>query len=860
MLKKILKGIGIFLLVVIIALAAAPFLFKDKIQQLVLKSINEKVDAKVAFDDVHLSLFKSFPRANVTIDKLAIINKAPFEGDTLLYAGEVNLKMSVRELFKGDGEPMNIESFSSTNGVVNILFDKNGVGNFDIAIKDDKEKKDDSESKPFAMNIQNYEIENLRFTYFDERSKVKMVIDSLNHTGKGNFAASKLDLTTKTTAKVSLDMDKTNYMKNVKLDLDAVLGIDLENSKYTFKDNKALINQLPLEFDGFIQIVDAGQEYDLTFKTPTSSFKNFLGVIPEAYAGNLNTVKTTGDFKVSGFAKGLYSDKTIPKFNLAIASNNASFKYPDLPKSVENIVIDTKIINETGNLNDTYVNLDKLSFRIDQDVFNVQANVKNIVENPLVDAKLKGTINLGNVSKAYPVKLDTPLSGILKADVETKFDMKSVEANQYQNIQAMGNASITGFKYVDADKKTYTINTAAAQFSNQKINLQQLDMTTGKTDLKVNGTLENFLGYAFKNQELRGNFTMKSNQFLVSDFMSKTETTVNNKTVTTEAVKIPKLLNVTLNASANTVVYDNLNLKDVSGKIVVKDEAVSLQNLKTSIFNGLITATGDVSTKGKVPTFDMNLGLTTVDINQTFTQLDMMKKIAPIAEAINGKLNSTIKLSGNLDAKTMSPDLNTLSGDLFGQLLSTTVNAKNSAVLNKLDEKVKFIDLQKLNLNDLKANLTFKDGKVNVKPFDIKYQDIKINVGGQHGFDQSMNYNLKFDVPAKYLGNDANKLIAKLTPAEANKLENIPVTAILTGNFKNPKVSTDIEQAVTKLANQLIKAEKDKLVTKGTSALENLLGGNKKDTTKTQTSTPKEDVKTKVSEGIKGLFNKKKKE
>lgn len=860
MLKKILKAVGIFLLVIIIALAAAPFLFKDKIKQLVLKSINENVDAKVAFNDVDLSLFKSFPRANVTIDKLSIINKAPFEGDTLVYAGEVNLKMSIKELFKSEGEPMNIESFSSKNGVINILFDKNGVGNFDIAIKDKKDKKEDSKSKPFAMNVQNYEIENLRFTYFDERSKIKMVIDSLNHQGKGNFAASKLDLTTKTTAKVSLDMDKTNYMKNIKLDLDAVLGIDLENSKYTFKDNKALINQLPLEFDGFIQIVDAGQEYDLTFKTPTSSFKNFLGVIPEAYAGNLSTVKTTGDFKVSGFAKGLYSDKTVPKFNLAIASNNASFKYPDLPKSVENIVIDTKIINETGILNDTYVNLDKLSFQIDQDVFNVQANVKNIVENPLVDAKLKGTVNLANVSKAYPVKLDTPLSGILKADVETKFDMKSVETNQYQNIQASGNASISGFKYVDADKKAYTINTAVAQFSNQKINLQQLDMTTGKTDLKVNGILENFLGYAFKDQELRGNFTMKSNQFLVSDFMSKTETTVNNKTVTTEAVKIPKLLNVTLNASANTVVYDNLNLKNVSGKIIVKDEAVSLQNLKTSIFNGLITATGDVSTKGKVPTFNMNLGLSTVDINQTFSQLDMLKKIAPIADAINGKLNSTIKLSGNLDAKTMSPDLNTLSGDLFGQLLSTTINSKNSAVLNKLDEKVKFIDLQKLNLNDLKANLTFKDGKVNVKPFDIKYQDIKINVGGQHGFDQSMNYNLKFDVPAKYLGTEANKLIVKLSPAEANKLENIPVTAILTGNFKNPKVSTDIEQAVTKLATQLVKTQKDKLVTQGTNALGNLLGGTKKDTTKTQTNPTKEDVKTKVSEGIKGLFNKKKKE
>lgn len=54
---------------------------------------------------------------------------------------------------------------------------------------------------------------------------------------------------------------------------------------------------------------------------------------------------------------------------------------------------------------------------------------------------------------------------------------------------------------------------------------------------------------------------------------------------------------------------------------------------------------------------------------------------------ISGKLNSTIKLSGNLDAKEMTPDLATLSGDLFGQLLSTTINAKNSTVLNKLDEK-----------------------------------------------------------------------------------------------------------------------------------------------------------------------------
>ncbi|MBC7438710.1 MAG: AsmA family protein, partial [Flavobacterium sp.] len=325
MIKTILKGLGILLLLTIVALFAIPYFFKDQIKAKIAKAINEKVDAKVSFADADLSLFKNFPNANVSLNKLVIINKAPFEGDTLVYFGELNLKMSIKELFKGKNESINIDGIDSKDGLINIIFDKNGIGNYDIAIKDDK-NKDDSKSKPLSLKIKEYKIEHFKFKYFDEISKIKMVIDNLNHSGTGDFAASKLDLVTKSTADISLDIDKVNYMNKIPLTLDAVLGIDLEKSLYSFKDNKALINQLPLEFNGDIQLADAGQNYDLTFKTPTSSFQNFLALIPSAYSGSLKDVKTTGDFSVTGFAKGLYSDKTVPKFNLAIASDNASFQ------------------------------------------------------------------------------------------------------------------------------------------------------------------------------------------------------------------------------------------------------------------------------------------------------------------------------------------------------------------------------------------------------------------------------------------------------------------------------------------------------------------------------------------------------
>lgn len=875
MLKKILKITGITLLVLIIGLVAAPFIFKDKIKEMIAKTLNESVDAKIAFEDVDLSLFKSFPQANVTIDKLSIINKAPFEGDTLFYSGETNLKMSIKELFKDATETMNLESISTENAVVNIIFNKDGLGNYDIALKDDKPESE-NESKPFSLNIQDYKIENLRFTYLDEGADMKMVLDSINHSGTGNFAAQKLDLDTETTAKLSFEMEKNKYMSNVGITLDAVLGIDLDKMKFEFKDNKALINQLPLEFDGYLQMVEAGQEYDLKFKTPTSSFKNFLGLIPAAYSGDINKVETSGDFTVNGVVKGSLTETTIPKFNVEIASNNAMFKYPDLPKAVKNIVIDTHIVNETGLMNDTYVNLDKLSFSIDQDVFNVKANIKNF-ENALVNAELKGTINLANVTKAYPVQLDMPLSGILKADVTTKFDMQSVETSQYQNIQNSGSMSITGFNYEGPElAKPFKINKAAIVFNTSKIQLNEFDAKTGSSDLNVTGALDNFYGFIFKNQVLKGNFNMSSNNILVSDFMEPTTTTTTEGKKTTEAVKIPAFLDCTISAKANTVVYDNLNLKAVSGTLVIKDEAIALNNLKMGIFGGNIGLTGNVSTKGKVPTFKMDLGLNQVNIAESFTQLDMLKSIAPIAGVINGKLNSTINLSGNL-TNDMTPDLKSLTGDLIGQLLSTTVNEKNSKLLSTLSSNLNFINLDKLNLNDLKAALTFKDGKVNVKPFDIKYQDIKVTVGGTHGFDQVMNYDLKFDVPTKYLGSDVNNLIAKLTPADAKKLESIPVNALMTGSFSAPKITTDLKTATTNLVIQLVKQQKDKLVGQGTTALGNLIDKNKKpgDSTKTLIPTTKEEVNTKIEEakekakedlknkakdGLKDLFNKKKKD
>ena len=208
----------------------------------------------------------------------------------------------------------------------------------------------------------------------------------------------------------------------------------------------------------------------------------------------------------------------------------------------------------------------------------------------------------------------------------------------------------------------------------------------------------------------------------------------------------------------------------------------------------------------------------------------------------------------------MTPDLKSISGELLGQLLNTKLKASDSRVLKAVGSKVDFLDISKLNLNEASALFSFENGEVTVKPFNLNYKDIGIQVGGKHSFDNAMNYDIVFDVPAKYLGSDVTNLIGKLTPKDAESVKSIPVKANLTGSFSSPNFSTNIKNATATLVKDLVEKQKQSLINKGkekiTDKLTNLLGGNKnkeKDSTKT-----KEDTKDKVKNILGGLFGKKK--
>jgi len=890
--KKVVKIVLALVIITIIGLVSIPFLFQDKLVTLIKETANDNINANLDFSDASLSLIRNFPKASLALEDVAITNLAPFEGDTLFYAEDINLKLKLTEVFKASEKQLNIVSLNVDNALVNVLVNEEGKANYDIAKEStstEEESSSEESSSDYKLSVESYAIDNSVIKYNDMQGKMFVLLDNFSHSGNGDFSQENVKLKTQTNSDISFTMENTNFVDHQHLDLEALLDLDLANSKFSFLENEAHINQLPLIFDGFVQLHENTQEVHVNFKTPSSDFKNFLALVPKAYAKDIADVQTTGDFSIAGKVDGIVSETTIPKLDVTIKSNNASFKYPDLPKGVENIIIDTQIKNNTGVVDDTFVNLNRLHFKIDNNEFDGKATVKHLTGNPAVNTTINGTLDLADITKVYPIETAKELSGVVTADLTSSFDMEAVTKHIPERIKKNGTVELSDFVFDGKDvAHPVAINSAKVDFKTERISLTKFDAKTGDSDLNATGTIDNLLDFLLADGNLEGNFTLNSNTFKVSDFMTadveEGDSSAEKPTGETveETLKIPAFLDCTVQANATEVYYDNFKLENVKGTLVLKDEKATLKNVNGSMFGGNIAMNGAVSTKESTPVFDMDLGVNSFDIAQSFQNIELFKMLSPIATIFSGDINTDINLKGTLN-DDFTPDLNSINGDALAEILASAINPDNSQALSLLNNKLSFINLNDVDFKNLKTKLAFEDGKIKVDPFDLKYKDIGISIGGSHGLDQSMNYNATFNVPAKYLGSEATKLLAKLDESDGNIL--VPVTANLTGSFTSPAIKTDLKSAVTDLTTTLAKKQvekqKNKLIDKAVGGIlgnktddettskketiTNTIGGllnKKKDTATTNnaTSTNKTNTAEKVGNAINNLFGKKKKE
>ncbi len=808
MIKKILKYTGISLLVLIGFAIAAPYLFKGKIVALVKEKINKKLNAKVDFADVDISVFRHFPKLAVGLNNLSVVGINEFESDSLITAKQIDVSMNLWSAITGS--EINIYGIDVKDANINTIVNKQGKANWDIVKPDSSNAAKPDTSRQMKMKLQHYSLSNCNVKYSDYSGDMFINAEGINHSGSGDFDADIFTLVTKTDiAKWTYKMNGISYIGDAKTNADIDLQVDAKQMKFTFNTDKINLNDLQISTKGFFQMLNDGYGMDIEFKAPSTDFKNILSLIPAIYQNNFNTIQTSGKAIFDGFVKGNYNKTTIPAYQINLQVNDGFFKYPDLPAPVKDINVSMKVNNPDGVTDHTVIDISKAHISFADEPFDFRVLVKNPITDLYVDAAAKGKLDLGKISQFVKMPSITALQGLINANVEVVGSTLAMQRKQFDKFKAQGTVDVTNFNFASKDYPSgVSLSSANMSFNPTNVTLSNLAGRFMNTKFQANGYINNLLPYILQNQPLEGVVNVKADNVNLNELMGVSTDTTKKNTPESKPFVVPKNLNLTLNALVDNVHYDKLDMSNISGVLKVANETVAMENVKAKALNGDLGVTGFYSTKldVKKPDISLTYNVNNVDIQKTFYAFNTIQKLMPVGQFLAGKLTSSLTLTGKL-GDNMMPDMNTLTGN--GNLLLVEGLLSKFAPIDKIASTLNVAQLQSISMKDIKTFFEFTNGKVFIKPFKVKVKDIDMEIGGSHGFDQLLDYTINMKLPRALMGaagnNFVNNLAAQATakglPVKVSDIVNVQMK--LGGSIKSPTLKTDLKQTATSLTDDL---------------------------------------------------------
>jgi len=828
--KKLLIIVPITVLAIFLILLVTPILFKGKILEIAKKELNGMLTAKVDFSDLNLSFIRNFPNAYVGLEELKVTGTGEFEGETLVAFKSFSVTVDIMSVIRMNN--IKVKSVLLDQAEVNAHISENGNANWDIMKPGEKEavpsgevppaETPSGETKPgkeeskLKIALKKFEIRNANISFRDDSSKMTAEANGLNYFLQGDMTQDNADLSMKLNiADVNFWMGGIRLLNKAHIGFISEIAADLKNMGFTLKENRFNLNEIVLKFAGLVQM-PGDINIDMTFATDKTDFKDVLSLVPAVYMKDFESVTTTGNFTLSGEVKGTYNDKQMPNARVNLAVNNAMFKYPDLPKSVNDINIAVNAFYDGAVFDNTTLDVDKLHFEMAGNPFDAELHVKTPESDMQAAARLAGRIDFNSLVDIVPLD-DITLKGLLECDLALAGRMSSLEKERYDDFDARGMLKLSGFDFQSPDfPQAVTITGTQLDFTSKKVDLVNFDAVIGKTDIAMNGMLENFIPFIFRGDTVRGNLNLKSNNIDLNEFMSgdkPKETEKTNDAAPLSVIEVPKNIDFAMNVNIGKILFDKLNITDTVGTLLVKDGKLRMQNLGMNLLEGSMVLNGEYNTQDiKVPSIDFGMNIKQFDITSALSSFSILEKILPKSQNYAGKVSANLTLYSVLD-ESLSPVLDTVASK--GQLQTQSVEIQNSELFGALANLLKNESWRKPSLTNLNIKYEIRNGQLIVEPIQMDVSQAKLELSGSQGLDTSLNYKINTSVPISTIGSGATDVLSKI-PGGSN-VKDVKVTGLIGGMAASPKISlsvgdmaSSVVESVTEGVKEQVRGEVDK--------------------------------------------------
>lgn len=805
------KGLTIAMLVIaaiFVLLWVLPYAFKGKIKELTINEGNRLLNAEFYFDDVDISLLRNFPKATLSLERFWLKGVGDFANDTLIDADEISVSVNLLSLFGNSGYEISRVKVSDTKVKAVTLSD--GRVNWDVMKSDstDTDAADTATESSFRVKLRKLTLSDVDIVYDDRQGNMYASVKGLDLTCSGDMSAERTDLRLESEIKaLSFRMNNIPFLKDAEIAATVNVDADLQNQRYTLQKNRFRLNAIEANLDGWVAMADSTTRMDLKMNTSEIQFKEILSLIPAIYMKDFESLQTSGKVSMEAWAKGTLDQTNVPAMEVKLKVEDGQFRYPSLPAGVEKIQVLAEVTNPGGSADLTEVNINPFSFTMAGNPFAATAIIKTPVSDPDFQFSANGVLNLGKVKEIYPLE-DISLNGVVTAAMSVAGKLSYIDKEQYDKISASGTVKLNDMSLNLKEMPRIGIKQSVFTFTPQYLNLSETTVNIGQNDLTADCRFENYMAYALKGKTLKGRVNASSNHFNLNDFMTAADSTAvsaqasdstqtASATEATGVIRIPDNIDFSMNVDMKEVLFDKMTLKNLNGALTVRNSTVEMKNLSMGTMGGQIVMSGSYSTpKNQNPNLKASLNMNGLSFAQTFKELDMIQQFAPIFEGMEGNFSGRMNLTAALDS-TMSPVMSTLQAD--GRLQTKDISLNNVKCIGQIAELVNKPSLKNLSAKDLTLDFTIKDGRLSTQPFDIKLGDTTINLSGDTGLDQTVNYSGKIKLPA------STGSVAQLSTLDLK----------IGGTLTSPKVSIDTQS----MANQAVKSVTDKAIGKAAQKL-----------------------------------------
>ena len=795
--KKFLKILLITVVVIFALLLIIPVAFKGKILQVAQNEINKNLNAKVEFTDLRLSLIRNFPNLSVSLVEMSVVGIGDFESDTLVAFNTFRAVVDIKSVISGD--VISVRSILLDQPRVKAKVLDDGRVNWDIMIED---APADPEAEPaeFRVDLQRFEIKDGVIEYDDVPMAFRTTLGGVNLLMRGDLTQDLTSLDITATSDIfNVWFDGIRYISNAGLTMNTLLDTDMNDFRFTFRENEMKLNELTVGMEGYFAMPESGMDMDISFFSTNTDFRTILSLIPVIYMADFQDLTASGSLSLEGFVRGAMTEEVMPSVGLDLVVENAGFSYPDLPRSLDNMQMDLSLFYDGVDEDLTTIDLRRFHMEMAGNPFDMSMSIRTPISDMQLDAAFTGTIDFTSLADVIPLEGIT-LRGLLESDVSLSGNMSDIENERYEDFNAGGSMRLTAFQYSDTDFPLgVSIPSAVLEFSPRFVELSGFEMMIGGSDMRLGGRLENFIPYVFNDGTVSGTMTFTSTMLDLNEMMAFEAEEAEADTVPLSIVEVPANIDFVLVSSVDNIFFDNMEITNLQGRIVVRDKKVLMEGVNMNMLGGSIDMDGEYNTQDmSAPFIDFAMDIRSFDIPSSFHTFNTVQRLTPLAKDLRGSFSTSMKMNALLDEEMM-PVMNSI--DASGRLLTSSVEVLSSTTFDRLSSALSLREDRENVLRDIDISFTIADGRVHLEPFETRLGPIGMLIGGDQGIDQTMNYVVRMTVPRSLFGSGADQVINNLVSGAAARGlniqpgDNVNVDASITGTFSDPQISLNMRES-----------------------------------------------------------------